>query len=553
MSGEQLRRHRPLFDIVNAHARRLWALPLWCHALALLIVLAITGALTAPAGRLYIDEGLAIIQVQNLSAGHGWSLPWAFADVDPTGEGFGIPVQSPNFVVYGKHPLYLLVLTGLYRIGGVWAMVGFSMIGTMLAALGGAWLARLMGSRHTRWVFWLTGLGTPLIFDGLLIVAHSMSAAAATAAICISLMLVRGACARWWLILVPIVALAVMLRTEALLLLGAWALILVAWGLARRRARTAGVGSGIAILVVAWRLIDQLWGAAVTGGGVSVTQEGSRAGSLDLASRIEAFKLSTIGPSPRGFDGTMILLLPAAAVLLFGAAILFRRDRRVAACVVAGGYLLAVLAALTVAPSRLAPGILLVFPLLVAALGLLTRSWFANDIRTALALAVALFAAAVFGTQYIDGGGVSWGARYLAVAVPVMAALAVDIVDSELSRADQRTGQIATGFLVCASLLVATLAVTSLGHVHRATERTVDPLMREAALVDPGDGGKPVIVTDSWALARLAWPDYENFRWVYRAEDQQGLWNRRLAAAGVRSYAEVREYGTPDVTVHRLD
>lgn len=76
--------------------------------------------------------------------------------------------------------------------------------------------------------------------------------------------------------------------------------------------------------------------------------------------------------------------------------------------------------------------------------------------------------------------------------------------------------------------------------------------MQPAAHVDPGDRGRPVIVTDSWALARLAWPKHDEFRWVYRPDSEGRCWDDLLRREGVAAYTEVWEYGRPHVEIHHL-
>lgn len=538
---------------VASVSRRVWNAPIWCHCVALALILGCAAAWSGPPGRLFVDEGRAILQAQNLMDGNGWSLPWAFAEVDPSGAGFSIPRYSGDFVIYEKRPLYILILASVGRFGGVWAMLALSLAGTVIAAWAASRLVRLFDSGLERWAFWLAAMGTPLFFDSFLIVAHTLGAAAVTVAVLASLELVRGGTGWWVGGLGAASLLAVMVRTEAVLFLGAWALVLVLWGWRRRDRVCVLVGTGTLAVVVSARLADQWWAARITDGTISFAQEGSRAKTFDLLGRITGAAQTLVGPE-HGFEGpkTGVLMILALLCLVAGT-VMLRRDNPLGAGAFMVAYLLSLVAYVIFSDHVVIPGLLLVCPALVVALGCLDRSWFRDRIKACLTMSLGAFVLAVFVTQYTRGGTVEWGARYLAVALPVTAALVVVALDRAFTRLDGRVAAGTVSVIVVASLIVTSVSIDVLRHQHELTAEVVGGLLDGGVGTDPGDGDLPVIVSDDWGLALLAWPEYSQFRWVYRPKSDEQVWNEKLAAARVREYAEISRRLARRVTIYSLD
>ena len=148
------------------------------------------------------DEGAAITQARNLARGDGWIVDHPLPQVDPEGANYPLELSSrgPNGVApFAKHPLYALVLAGAERVGGINAMVALSMLGTLAAAaLGAALASRMGGPGLARPTLWALGLGSPLLFDGYLVVAHTIGAALAAAAVLVAVIAIerRRAAAR---------------------------------------------------------------------------------------------------------------------------------------------------------------------------------------------------------------------------------------------------------------------------------------------------------------------------------------------------------------------
>ena len=106
--------------------------------------------------------------------------PNEFPSIDPDGKAFFITLSEggpDRFAVYAKHPAYAWVLTAADRLGGVFTMTLVSVVAAVLAALVGRAHRQALGSVARRWAFWVLGLGSPLLFDSQVVLAHTIGAA----------------------------------------------------------------------------------------------------------------------------------------------------------------------------------------------------------------------------------------------------------------------------------------------------------------------------------------------------------------------------------------
>ena len=239
----------PPTPTAGGRLRRAWARPLWAHLIALGLVLIALMPVVGTHASFSADEGAAITQARNLARGDGWIVDHPLPQVDPEGANYPLELSSrgPNGEApFAKHPLYALVLAGAERVGGINAMVALSMLGTLAAAALGAALASRMGPGLARPTLWALGLASPLLFDGYLVVAHTIGAALAAAAVLVAVIAIERRRAALALAVAPLVALAVLFRTEAVLF--GVALAVVAGLLALRRPGasrwTTGPGGG---------------------------------------------------------------------------------------------------------------------------------------------------------------------------------------------------------------------------------------------------------------------------------------------------------------------
>lgn len=461
------------------------------HAALLATLLVALVPLVGTGSSFSADEGAAIIQAQSLADGGGWVVEHT---VPEAGEAaYPLELSEPaagGLAPYGKHPLYPLVLSVLDRLGGVPAMVVLSLLGTWAAAVLAALVAGEVGAPQ-RPVLWLVGLGSPLLFDGFLVMGHALGAALVTGAVLCAL---RRRGAGWALGAAACLGAAVLLRTEALLV-----------GLALAAALAVGrrfaLGGGLASVAAATYLLEDRWQSWLTGSSIGAAPPpmlAERSGLL--AGRVESFTATVLRPDSGPLSAADLGLLVAVAAAVVVALTLRRRvpDRRLVALAAVAG-LAGTVVAVAVEPARVVPGLLPAFPL--AALALATRR------GGVVAWTAGLSVVAIAATQYTAGGTAEWGGRYFAVVVPLLAVLALRVAAGRVPTA-------AVGAAVAASVLVAVAAVGGLRDAHRTTAGLLGTVDAVAATVDAGDGGPPVIVSPHPALPRLAWRTFADQRWV---------------------------------------
>ncbi|MEQ1786697.1 MAG: hypothetical protein ABL966_06575, partial [Acidimicrobiales bacterium] len=267
-------------------AARIGGAALGAHAGALLLVLLAIVPFVGLGVSYSADEGAAIIQAQSLAAGDGWIIPHPFPELDPRGDLYPLELSStgPDGVAaYAKHPIYPVVLAAADRVGGQPAMILLSVLGTWLAALGAAVLTRQLTGGLARTALWVTGVGSPLLFDGYWVIAHSLGAAAIVWAVVAVVAALRSDGRRATIgVLVGaplLVGLAGLLRTEAILYGGVLAIGALAAGLLARRASVMAGAIAIGGMSVVARLGDAAVERRIVGGAVGST------GSFDARSR----------------------------------------------------------------------------------------------------------------------------------------------------------------------------------------------------------------------------------------------------------------------------
>ncbi|MDQ3977965.1 MAG: hypothetical protein M3314_00210 [Actinomycetota bacterium] len=487
------------------------------------------------------DEGAAIAQARSLADGEGWIVEHPVPEADPAGANYPLEFSERGprgFAPFGKHPLYALLLAGVDRIAGVAGMVLLSLAGTVAAAGLAAGIARRIDPALARPAVWTVGLASPLLFDGYLVIAHTLGAALAAAAMLATVVAIERRRAAVALSVLPLVAGAVLLRREAILL--ALALGLVAAVLAVRRPgarRPAGViALGAPAVAAAAQVLEQMWTRHLLGGSLAWSGLGtSGTGSSGLIEgRLHAFFLTWLTP---GYGARS--LAPLALLVMLGAvavaALALRRlpDPHAAvnrwAAVAAGAAVVAVLTG----PTTVVPGFLVAFPLAAGGFLLIRR----ETLRTATAqvgLGVfALFALGVIGTQYTKGGAGEWGGRYFAIGIPFLAPVLLLALHDAGSRLGRQVRQRAVASLAVCSLVLATMGVAALRHNHSGTAELVGMFEKAGQAVGTEGGDRPVLVSTQGSAPRFAWPVSDRQRWLL--SDPAGIPDLfgRLRVAGV--------------------
>jgi hypothetical protein len=197
---------------------------------------------------------------------------------------------------------------------------------------------------------------------------------------------------------------------------------------------------------------------------------------------------------------------------------------------------LAALAALATGPDSLAPGLLVTLPLAAAGVVLLRRDQLLRSpAATVAAGTFALFALAVLATQYPQGGSGEWGGRYFALGLPLLVPLALAGLAAQKGRVDDvaaRTGAVA---LVVCTAAMSVMAVGSLRSSHRFTAELMARIERGGDQV----GDRPVLVTTTPAVPRLAWRTFDRQRWLLADENDLSDLVARLRAAGITRFGVV--------------
>jgi hypothetical protein len=546
---------------VSGSWRRGRDFPLWAHAVALALVLLAALALSRPGVAFTSDEGAAILQARVLEDSGDWIYEYPLAEIDPEGRARPFlrgDLGTKGLAPYARHPIYPLVLATADRVAGATGMALTSVAGTLVAALAAALLARRFGRGLDRWALWVCGVASPLFFDAFVILGHSLAAAAAgLAALAACVALERAARAADG-------GPASALRAAALPTLG---LVMAVVAAAALRSEGAFVGPALALGVGAawWRRTVPTAAAAVLAlasvGATAVTVLAERVAlrgiigerlptiaeaspSNWLAGRLEGIGATWFEASygaSRLASGVLVLATVAVAL----AAVVQRRrpDARslVVGCLVAAaaGYAVRVV----LGPPWHVPGLAIAFPVGWGALWLLTRDVLARPATRLVSVSAVVVVVGVVLTQYARGGGVEWGGRYFAVALP----LAVPPLTAALAavgrRADRRVARAGLVAGVVVSLFVAATALRALRLVHEQTDEVLDAMVVAAAEAGSAPGlERPVVVAWNPLLPQIAYRDFDDYEWVVPRRPEVAGYLDRLADEGVERVVLV----TPD-------
>jgi hypothetical protein len=537
-AADNSRPRRPLL-------RRAWDAPVWAHLAALGIVLLALVPLVGTGSSLSADEGAAIVQARSLARGDGWIVEHPVPEVDPTGAHYPLELTeqgSKGRAPFAKHPAYALLLAGADRVGGTAAMVLLSLGGTLAAAALAAALARRVDPSLSRPTVWVVGLASPLLFDGFLVIAHTLGAAAATAAVLCAVIAVERRKLVLALGVIPCIGLAVLFRNEAVFFaLGlATAAGVIAISLrARARLTALAVAAGSVTAAAGAHFGERLWIRRLVGPIVApivtvtgnTTASNSGGGGGVLNGRIRAFLLTWLRPGYTGPKQLTLALTVMVITVALGAYAVRRHpgDRRVivALCSVAA---VAAVVALVTKPTNIVPGLLVAFPLMLAGLLLIRRAQLQTTAAQIGAVTFAVFAFAVLATQYTKGGSGEWGGRYFALGLPVLVpVLLLALRDAGRALAPS-TRRYAAASLATVTVVMAIMGIASLTNGHRFTADLMADVGRAG---HQAAADRPIMITTSPAIPRFAWKTFEDQRWLLTTPEAIDGLLQRLRAAGI--------------------
>ncbi|HEX2023717.1 MAG TPA: hypothetical protein VHF00_03375 [Acidimicrobiales bacterium] len=511
-------------DLTPTHPwwRRAWRLPLAVHVAALAVALVALVPFVGPGVSFSADEGAAIVQARHLARGDGWIVDHPVPEADPDGGNYPLELSARGpdgrTAPFAKHPLYAVLLGAASRLGGVTAMVLLSVAGTVAAAALAAALAGRMGRGVARPALWAVGVGSPLLFDGYLVIAHTLGAALAAGAVLCAVRAFDDR--RRWLSsaagVLACAAVAVLLRTEATLFALALAATVAVAAVVRRQLQALAVAAAALIATAGASLVEDRWVRHIMGG-PSTTTGSFNAIATGLAARLKGFRLTWLMPSYTGSRAHDLALL-AMIGLLAAAAIIARRrpDDGPRITLLAGTAAAASIAALVTGPDTLVPGLVLTLPLAAGVL-LVRRHQLGSPATLITAGTFALFALGVLATQYPQGGSGEWGGRYFALGLPLLVPLALAALASHRRQVDGATARTAAAALVVCTAAVSVMAVASLRSSHRFTSELMARIERGGEQV----GERPVLVTTAPAVPRLAWQTFDRQRWLLADEDDE--------------------------------
>lgn len=546
---------RPARDEVARPAgrlRRAWALPVRAHVAALALVLVALVPVLGTGASFSADEGAAIIQAHQLSTGRGWVVEHPLPEADPSETNYPLELSARGArgtAPFVKHPLYALLLAGADRLGGITAMVLLSVAGTLAAAALAAALAARMGPGLARPTLWLVGLASPLLFDGYVVIAHTLGAAGAAGAALFALRAVEGRplrsghAGRRPLASVTgvgvCVAFAGLMRNEAVFFALGLAMAAGAVTLARRHLPAAGVAVVSVLAAAGAHFGEEEWIRRILGAPVVGLPGGPGVTTGFAAGRVQSFTLTWLRPGYGGPPLVEAALLLMVCALVVGVVAVRRHpgERRpvVALAGIAGG---AALLGLAAGPTNVVPGLLVAFPVAAAGLVAIRRRALAPLAARVALGTFAAFALAVIATQYVTGGSGEWGGRYFALGLPVLApvlVLALAAVGEPLDRSARRA---ALGALVACSVVMSVMGLSSLRDTHRFTARL------QATATEAGretGSARPVMVATHPAIPRHAWATFDDQRWLLARPGGLGSLVSRLRAAGVERFVLVTE------------
>lgn len=529
--------------------RRAWGAPLWAHVGALALLLAVVLPFMSPQSAFTSDEGAYALQQRALAEG-SWAYDYPAGELDPDGRYFPLNQADRGtdaFYPYVKHPAYPLLLRGSTSLLGEALGLHLPALLGVLGAAVAAWLlAAQLDPRLRRPAFWLAASG-PVLVNGYLLWAHSLSAALAGFALVGAVRLARadpGEGVRGFLLSIAGVAgclvAGVLLRSEGLLFAGA-----VAAAVAVTRFRSAGARQAALVFALLAgpaalaELAERAWARAIVG--TQVGGLGVRGGTSSfLSGRIEGGWHDLFqGHLVRSSAGLPVVL--AMGIIAGLGFVALRRwsanSRRDLSLALVAGAVLYVLR-LRWYPMDPVTGLFAAWP--VALLGLLLFRWRGSGaIGRVLALTVGLFTMAVVATQYAGGGGAEWGGRFFSPLTVPLAVLAVAGLDRALAAAPRPQRRQLTGMIAAVAALTAVVGLASVGRVRLVQDRMVEAAARNAA---------PVTVTTFPGLARVAWRTAESVKWMHAEEEDlttllESLHRQGVEEVGVVTVREALESG----------
>lgn len=403
------------------------------HVLGLLVVLIALIPIVDNGSFAIPDEGVYSAQADNLSNG-SWAAERPASDIDSEGRWAVLSDSSfrgTDGIPYARRPLYPLMLTPFWKVGGLVGGIVLSIIGSWAAATVSGLIASRFDRRAAIPTLWLVGIGSPLLFDAYLLVGHSPAAAFA-AVLCLAVVRslesrsqceTRVSIAPAWAAVALAAAVALtLIRTEGVLLVAGLAVGVGGLSLDLRRRRVDPAPALFAFLLVvagaATYALNILWAKTLTtgaGGDVSVVDR-----KTDATASFWYSVLRPWYPDNTAASVTMTLVVFAS----ISAPLLLHFLPRLRAVAVGLLTMAAVASVLRLFEnSDLISGLAATVPWLVVGLVLLSRDQLRRPRTGVLLCGVLVAFVGITLTAYGAGGASEWGGRFYHLLLPALAAL----------------------------------------------------------------------------------------------------------------------------------
>jgi len=394
------------------------------HLLAGTVAVVAASAFVGFGGYFFIDEAALYGQLEVMDDGKGWTIPRPFPDRDI--DAVHVPmarsdVAEDEFAPFAKHPVHVVLARAAWEVGGEVGVRVLSAVALVGAAAGAAVLAG--AGRRAAAAFWLTLGASPLLFDANLVVAHTLGAAVAASMFA----LVVRAPRRWSVFLAVglLSCTGALLRNEFLLLSAAGGLVVGFTAIRRRSTRDAALAGALAGGGALAYLFEPLLVRWAIGGRPGLDRSptaGSSVGDIIVAAGRSLFEIEGL---PGGTTG--VLAIAITAVLVAVVAFTAGRPAPDLSLLAGAGTAGVVAAAIFAGEPHLLTGLVWAFPAVLVLVATAHRKVVvAPALRPPLAIA-GVFAVTVALTQYSQGGGLEWGWRYVAIAVPLVTPAIADV------------------------------------------------------------------------------------------------------------------------------
>lgn len=462
---------------------------LWFHAVLLTLILVGLALLVNNGQPALPDEGLYTAQADNLAQG-GWGIVRPESRMDHGNEFgalVGSTIRGDQTIPYARRPLYPLLITPFWAVGGFFGTMLLSVTGTVVAACTSALIGRRLDPRATFWTFWLVGLGSPLLFDSLVVMGHAAAAGLAglTGLLTISAMDRQRFSSHRALVALGALLFAVLLtliRSEGIIVVGALAAgtSLSALSLRRRSLRCDWVrlafGVSLGIVGVAAYIANDFWARRITSGAAGDIAAGDRSPDVLNAAWTGLVRPWMIDAR---FASTALTILLACAVLAPLTLRFLPKSQ------LAGLALLGLGAAAAVAHLLeqviLVTGLFAVTPWLVIGLLSLKGKEVVKWPTGLFLFTAAVSTAAILATTYGEGGAAEWGGRFFHPLIPLLAPVAVLSLVDLCSKLPRRNSIWVVACIATMTLAVSVSAVRFLHDEHLRVGRLRDAIIRTEA------------------------------------------------------------------------